>query len=86
MFFLIYRRQKRHNRSWIHGAVEGLASFRCGGEVLDVPGEVLAGHAQAAFLTAQGCDELQGYLIGRPVSAKEVVRYLELQKTDEDSE
>jgi diguanylate cyclase (GGDEF)-like protein/PAS domain S-box-containing protein len=36
--------------------------------------------AQASFLTREGCDELQGYLFGRPVPAEDFVRLLEPEK------
>jgi diguanylate cyclase (GGDEF)-like protein len=38
---------------------------------------------QAAFLCAQGCDEMQGFLFGDPVSANELEKFLELEKPDE---
>jgi len=36
--------------------------------------------AQASFLAGEGCDELQGYLIGRPVPAEDFTRFLEAEK------
>ncbi len=38
---------------------------------------------QAAFLCAQGCDELQGFLTGAPCAASDFVRFLEREKADE---
>ncbi len=35
---------------------------------------------QAELLREQGCDDLQGYLISKPVSAEEFVRFLEREK------
>ncbi len=40
---------------------------------------------QAAFLTERGCDELQGYLIGRPVPPEEFVRFLSRSDQEKDS-
>jgi diguanylate cyclase (GGDEF)-like protein len=37
---------------------------------------------QADFLCENGCDELQGYLFSKPVSAAEFTRLLELEKDD----
>jgi EAL domain-containing protein (putative c-di-GMP-specific phosphodiesterase class I) len=37
---------------------------------------------QADFLCERGCDELQGYLISRPVPASDFVRFLERQKQE----
>jgi diguanylate cyclase (GGDEF)-like protein len=38
---------------------------------------------QAAFLCEQGCDELQGLLVGGPVPANEFEKFLEPEKPDE---
>jgi diguanylate cyclase (GGDEF)-like protein len=38
---------------------------------------------QAAFLCAQGCDELQGFLVGGPAPANAFERFLEREKPDE---
>jgi diguanylate cyclase (GGDEF)-like protein len=48
----------------------------------DVVAEGVETEPQALFLADQGCDLLQGYLISRPISAKEVVRFLELEKLE----
>jgi diguanylate cyclase (GGDEF)-like protein len=37
---------------------------------------------QAALLTAQGCDEIQGFLFGAPVSADEFTKFLDRTKDD----
>ena len=41
------------------------------GESLDIPvlAEGVETEAQLAFLREQGCDEVQGYLLGRPMPA-----------------
>jgi diguanylate cyclase (GGDEF)-like protein len=38
---------------------------------------------QAAFLCAQGCDEMQGFLVSGPVPANEFEKFLEREKPDE---
>jgi diguanylate cyclase (GGDEF)-like protein len=38
---------------------------------------------QAAFLCAQGCDEMQGFLVGGPIPASEFEKFLEREKADE---
>jgi EAL domain-containing protein (putative c-di-GMP-specific phosphodiesterase class I) len=39
---------------------------------LDIVAEGVETPAQIAFLRAEGCDEMQGYLIGAPMSAAEL--------------
>ncbi|MCG8445023.1 MAG: EAL domain-containing protein, partial [Hyphomicrobiales bacterium] len=43
---------------------------------MDVVGEGVEEIEDLKFLTARGCDELQGYLIGRPAPADQVVRHV----------
>ncbi len=38
---------------------------------------------QADFLRERGCDELQGYLLGRPVPPEEFERFLEIEKGED---
>jgi EAL domain-containing protein (putative c-di-GMP-specific phosphodiesterase class I) len=40
---------------------------------------------QAAFLRAQGCGELQGFLTGAPCAASDFTRSLEREKADEEN-
>ena len=41
--------------------------------------------AQADFLRAHHCNELQGFLFGRPAPPDEFVRWLALEKPDDES-
>jgi diguanylate cyclase (GGDEF)-like protein len=51
---------------------------------VQVVGEGVDLREQADFLRSSGCDELQGFLLGRPVTAAEFERFLERDKpTDE---
>ena len=43
---------------------------------LKVVAEGVENQEQLDFLKAQGCDEVQGYLISRPVAAQELMRLL----------
>ena len=52
---------------------------------LDIIAEGVETPAQLAFLREEGCDEMQGYLIGPPMSAEELEIVLRAQ-THEDSE
>ena len=52
---------------------------------LRVVAEGVETQEQATFLRARGCDELQGYLISRPVPPGEFQRFLEPEKPDEDA-
>jgi diguanylate cyclase (GGDEF)-like protein len=47
-----------------------------------VIGEGVETEGQAEFLTSKGCDELQGYLISRPVSAEAFRHFLQREKPD----
>ena len=47
---------------------------------LSVVAEGVETHEQAKFLRANGCDEFQGYLISRALSAPEFERFLDKQK------
>jgi len=49
--------------------------------LLRVVGEGVETLAQAQSLIELGCDELQGYLFSRPVPARELVRFLEAEKS-----
>ena len=51
-----------------------------------VVGEGVESEEQATFLRSRGCEELQGYLISRPVDDKEFRRFLVRDKDPEDSE
>ncbi len=44
--------------------------------------EGVESEAQAQFLRDCGCDELQGYLLSRPVAARDFERFLEREKSD----
>jgi diguanylate cyclase (GGDEF)-like protein len=52
---------------------------------LRVVAEGVETEEQATFLRARGCDELQGYLISRPVPPEEFQRFLDPEKPDEDT-
>ena len=58
---------ERHADTAIASAVLGLA------EALGVPivAEGVKDEAQQAFLAARGCDEMQGFLLGRPIPGAE---------------
>ena len=43
---------------------------------LDVVAEGVEGIAQMELLRAMGCDELQGYFIGRPMNADDYARFV----------
>ena len=47
---------------------------------LKLVGEGVETEIQAKFLRDRGCDELQGYLLSRPLPAQDFVRFLEREK------
>lgn len=49
---------------------------------LSVVAEGVETEFQAEFLREHGCDELQGYLLSRPVSAQDFYRFLEKEKNE----
>ena len=49
---------------------------------LQVVAEGVEDEAQRQVLREVGCDQLQGYLIGRPMPAGELTRLLEQQNTN----
>uniref|UniRef100_UPI002580F0A1 EAL domain-containing protein n=1 Tax=Pseudomonas sp. UBA6310 TaxID=1947327 RepID=UPI002580F0A1 len=49
---------------------------------LDVVAEGVEEQAQLDFLKAHGCDEIQGYLIARPLAVDAFVALLEEQRRD----
>jgi diguanylate cyclase (GGDEF)-like protein len=49
---------------------------------LDITAEGIETPEQQQFLVAQGCDRLQGYLLGRPVTADDLVARLRAERAD----
>jgi len=64
------------------GALTSAIIAMAHGLQLDVVAEGVETEAQAQFLELRGCDELQGYLFGRPCPAEEFVDFLRGTRVD----
>ena len=63
------------------GALTSAIIAMAHGLQLDVVAEGVETEAQARFLELRGCDELQGYLFGRPCAPEQFVDWLRVQPT-----